>query len=104
MQKRSCCAIGLPIRRWLIRDTARGIDLARLSQLNDMAGGGVRPDLTFLLDCPVEFGLARTAAARAMCKRCRRKRIASSGKKANFTKRFARDFSSWRAPNQNDFA
>ena len=43
----------------------RGLDLARLRQLNDMASGATHPDLTFLLDCPVEFGLARTARRRA---------------------------------------
>jgi dTMP kinase len=43
----------------------RGLDLARLRQLNDMASGETRPDLTFLLDCPVEFGLDRTALRRA---------------------------------------
>ncbi|MGH7816709.1 MAG: dTMP kinase [Candidatus Binatia bacterium] len=37
----------------------RGIDLRLLRQLNDIADGGVRPDLTFLLDCPIELGLAR---------------------------------------------
>ena len=36
-------------------------DLEALRQLNDVADKGVRPDLTFLLDCPVEQGLARTA-------------------------------------------
>ena len=60
MQKRSCCATGSPIRRWPIRATARGIDLARLKQFNDIAAGGVRPNLTFLLDCPIALGLART--------------------------------------------
>ena len=38
----------------------RGIDLALLQQLNRLAGGGVRPDITFLLDCPVKLGLSRT--------------------------------------------
>jgi dTMP kinase len=38
----------------------RGIDLKLLRQLNDVAEGGVRPDLTLLLDCPVTLGLART--------------------------------------------
>jgi dTMP kinase len=39
----------------------RGIDLELLRRLNDFANRGVRPDLTFLLDCPVELGLSRTA-------------------------------------------
>lgn len=39
----------------------RGIDLGLLRQLNDVADQGCRPDLTFLLDCPVRVGLARTA-------------------------------------------
>jgi dTMP kinase len=38
----------------------RGIDLKLLQQLNDLADAGVRPDLTFLLDCPVTLGLSRT--------------------------------------------
>jgi dTMP kinase len=37
----------------------RGIDISWLRQLNDAASGTVRPELTFLLDCPVEVGLAR---------------------------------------------
>jgi dTMP kinase len=39
----------------------RGIDLKLLRQLSEFADGGVRPDLTFLLDCPVALGLSRTA-------------------------------------------
>jgi dTMP kinase len=39
----------------------RGIDLELLRRLNELANRGVQPDLTFLLDCPVEVGLARTA-------------------------------------------
>lgn len=39
----------------------RGIDVAWLRELNNAATGFTRPDLTFLLDCPVEVGLARTA-------------------------------------------
>ena len=39
----------------------RGIDLKLLRQLNEFADGGVQPDLTFLLDCPVTLGLSRTA-------------------------------------------
>lgn len=39
----------------------RGIDLIMLRQLNQVASHGIQPDLTFLLDCPVEVGLSRTA-------------------------------------------
>ncbi len=39
----------------------RGIDLKLLRQINNVADGGVRPDLTFLLDCPVAVGLGRTS-------------------------------------------
>lgn len=39
----------------------RGIDVSWLRQLNDTASAAVRPDLTFLFDCPVEMGLARAA-------------------------------------------
>jgi dTMP kinase len=42
----------------------RGIDLKLLRQLNDIADQGVRPDLTFLLDCPVEQGLVRAGRRR----------------------------------------
>jgi dTMP kinase len=39
----------------------RGIDVSWLRQLNDTASGVVRPDLTFLLDCPAAMALARAA-------------------------------------------
>ena len=39
----------------------RGIDVALLRRLNEMASGGIKPDLTFLFDCPVEIALSRTA-------------------------------------------
>ena len=39
----------------------RGIDLPMLRQLNQIASLGIQPDLTLLLDCPVEVGLSRTA-------------------------------------------
>ncbi|MPZ77448.1 MAG: dTMP kinase [Deltaproteobacteria bacterium] len=38
----------------------RGIDLRLLVKLNEIASGGLKPDITFLLDCPVEIGLSRT--------------------------------------------
>ena len=40
----------------------RGMDLALLRQFNSVADGGTRPDLTLLLDCPVDVGLGRTAS------------------------------------------
>jgi len=42
----------------------RGIDIALLRRLNEMATGGVKPDLTFLFDCPVSIGLARISRRR----------------------------------------
>jgi dTMP kinase len=36
-----------------------GLDLARLRRLEEIATGGLEPDLTLLLDLPVEIGLAR---------------------------------------------
>src|SRR5574341_2376449 len=40
----------------------RGVDLGMLRRLNEIASGGITPDLTFLLDCPVEVGRSRTKA------------------------------------------
>jgi dTMP kinase len=37
----------------------RGLDLDWLRRLNDTATQGLYPDLSFLLDCPVDVGLAR---------------------------------------------
>jgi dTMP kinase len=38
----------------------RGMDTELLLRLNEIASGGLKPDLTFLLDCPVAVGLSRT--------------------------------------------
>ena len=38
---------------------ARGQNMKTVSMLNEMASDGVPPALTFLIDCPVEVGLAR---------------------------------------------
>ena len=40
----------------------RGFDLKLLGDLNRLASDGMRPDLTIVLDCPAETGLARTRA------------------------------------------
>ncbi len=41
-----------------------GLDLAMLDRLYEVAVGAFRPDLTLILDLPVETGLARAAARR----------------------------------------
>jgi dTMP kinase len=41
-----------------------GLDLAMLERLYEIAVGDFRPDLTLILDLPVETGLARAAARR----------------------------------------
>jgi len=38
---------------------ARGQDLAVIQALNERASCGIRPDITFLLDCPVKVGIKR---------------------------------------------
>jgi dTMP kinase len=40
----------------------RGIDVKLIEELNRFASEGLTPDLTLLLDCPPELGLARTQA------------------------------------------
>jgi dTMP kinase len=39
----------------------RGLDVNRVREMNDFATGGLKPDLTILLDLPPEVGLARIA-------------------------------------------
>jgi dTMP kinase len=39
----------------------RGIDMGRIAQLEQWVQGALRPDITILLDAPVEVGLARAA-------------------------------------------
>lgn len=38
---------------------ARGIDMELIRTLNEKVTQGIQPDITFLLDCPVEIGLGR---------------------------------------------
>jgi dTMP kinase len=40
----------------------RGLDLKLVHELNRLAGGGITPDLTIVLDCPPETGLERSQA------------------------------------------
>jgi len=40
----------------------RGLDLKLVDDLNRLAGGGIIPDLTLVLDCPPELGLERSQA------------------------------------------
>ena len=44
----------------------RGIDTARIEQLERFVQGDLRPDLTLLLDAPVDIGLARASARGAL--------------------------------------
>jgi dTMP kinase len=57
-------------RKWVICDryfdatiayqgSARGMDMELIRLLNEKATQGILPDVTFLLDCPVELGLER---------------------------------------------
>ena len=38
---------------------ARGLDMKLIVTLNEKASPGIRPDITFLIDCAVEVGLKR---------------------------------------------
>ena len=46
---------------------ARGLDLDLINVLNQRASEGVRPDITLLLDCPVEVGLRRALTRNEAC-------------------------------------
>jgi dTMP kinase len=40
----------------------RGLDRNLINNLNNIATGGLKPDLSLLIDCPVEIGLGRAMA------------------------------------------
>ena len=52
----------------------RGIDIARIAQLEEWVQGTLRPDITLLLDAPVEVGLARAASRRQEADRFEREK------------------------------
>jgi dTMP kinase len=54
----------------------RGLDLAAVRGLDAQARGGLVPSLTFLLDCPVETGLARARARAGSDDRYEREAVA----------------------------
>ncbi|MCG8472048.1 MAG: dTMP kinase [Desulfobacterales bacterium] len=49
---------------------ARGLDLSIITKIHGMVLEGLRPDLTLLLDLPVDVGLARARGALASGDRC----------------------------------
>ena len=54
----------------------RGLDLDTVDTLDARARGGLEPDLTFLLDCPAEAGLARALARSGAADRFEQESIA----------------------------
>lgn len=53
----------------------RGVDLGRIAHLNRIATDGVVPDVTFVLDLPVEIGLQRVRNRRGGLDRLEREEI-----------------------------
>ncbi len=53
----------------------RGLDLERINRLNRIATDGVTPDVTFVLDLPVEIGLQRVQKSRGGLDRLEREKI-----------------------------
>ena len=53
----------------------RGLDLERIHYLNRIATDGVTPDVTFVLDLPVEIGLQRVRKSRGGLDRLEREEI-----------------------------
>ena len=74
----------------------RGMDLALLRRLNLVATGGTMPELTIILDCPVEVALER-AAERQDRQASRENRFEAEG--VAFQRRVREGFPSWPGPN-----
>ena len=53
----------------------RGLDLEKIHRLNRIATDGVTPDITFVLDLPVEIGLQRAQKRRGGLDRLEREKI-----------------------------
>ena len=53
----------------------RGLDLERIHHLNRIATDGITPDVTFVLDLPVEVGLQRVQNSRGSLDRLEREKI-----------------------------
>lgn len=53
----------------------RGLDLERIHHLNQIATDGLTPDVTFVLDLPVEIGLQRVQNSRGGLDRLEREKI-----------------------------
>lgn len=70
----------------------RGIDLDLLRRLNDVASRGIKPDLTFLFDCPVQVGLARTAERRSRAGRGRSREDRFERERTEFHERVRQGF------------
>ena len=53
----------------------RGLDLERINRLNQISTDGVTPDVTFVLDLPVEVGLQRVQNSRGGLDRLEREKM-----------------------------
>ena len=53
----------------------RNLDLVLINHLNQIATGGLVPDLTFLLNLPIEIGLQRASASRGELDRIERENL-----------------------------
>jgi dTMP kinase len=70
----------------------RGMDLEVLRKLNRLATGDLKPDLTFLFDCPVEIGLRRVTTRLATQGRSRVRRDRFENERADFHERVRSGF------------